>query len=43
VTQDENGKTVYYLYPNVQSDERGTAVAKAFGKIGEAVKKNFNL
>ena len=34
VTHDEDGKTVYYLYPNVQSDERGTAVAKSYRPDG---------
>ncbi len=33
-TRDADGRKVYYLYPNVQSDERGTAVAKAYRPDG---------
>lgn len=33
-TRDKDGRKVYYLYPNVQSDERGTMVAKAYRPDG---------
>nr|MCR5068337.1 family 43 glycosylhydrolase [Prevotella sp.] len=34
VKEDGKGRKVYYLYPNVQSDERGTMVAKAYRPDG---------
>lgn len=33
-TTDSTGRKVYYLYPNVQSDERGSAVAKSYRPDG---------
>lgn len=33
-TRDSTGRKVYYLYPNVQSDERGNAVARSYRPDG---------
>jgi len=33
-TRDDSGRRVYYLYPNVQSDERGSAVARSYRPDG---------
>ena len=41
-TKDAEGKKVYYLYPNVQSDERGNLVAKSSRPDGPFVPCNWS-